>query len=83
MNRFVNFFLRIRNSKLFSGIVISVILASAVYAGVTSYDIPPQYTFYIDIFNYGITVFFVIFMLLGKMKGSLPSWLESLLNGLL
>ena len=28
-----------------------------------------------------ITVFFVIFMLLGKMKGSLPSWLESLLNG--
>ena len=60
MNRFVSFFLRIRNSKLFSGIVISVILASAVYAGVTSYDIPPQYTFYIDIFNYGITVFFVI-----------------------
>ena len=28
-----------------------------------------------------ITVFFVIFMLLGKMKGALPSWIEGLLNG--
>ena len=60
MNNFVDFFLRIRNSKLFSGIVIAVIVASAVYAGVTSYDVPSQYTYYIDLFNYAITVFFVI-----------------------
>jgi voltage-gated sodium channel len=56
----VDFFLRIRNSKLFTGIVIAVILASAVYAGVTSYDIPSQYTYYINLFNFAITVFFVI-----------------------
>jgi voltage-gated sodium channel len=60
MNNFVDFFLRIRNSKLFTGIVIAVILASAVYAGVTSYDIPSQYTYYINLFNFAITVFFVI-----------------------
>jgi|TARA_B110000014_G_scaffold126081_1_gene86779 voltage-gated sodium channel len=60
MNNFVNFFLRIRNSKIFSGIVISVILASALYAGVTSYDIPNQYKRYIDLFNFSITLFFVI-----------------------
>ena len=60
MNNFVDFFLRIRNSKLFSGIVIAVSVASALYAGVTSYDVPAQYTYYIDLFNYAITLFFVI-----------------------
>ena len=39
MNSFVDFFLKIRNSKLFSGIVIAVIVASAIYAGVSSYDL--------------------------------------------
>ena len=38
MNTFVDFFLKVRNSKAFSGIVIAVIVASAVYAGVSSYD---------------------------------------------
>ena len=42
MNTFVDFFLKVRNSKAFSGIVIAVIVASAVYAGVSSYDIPPE-----------------------------------------
>ena len=60
MNNFVNFFLAIRNSKVFSGIVISVIVASAIFAGVSSYDISPQYNVYLDLFDYAITLFFVI-----------------------
>jgi voltage-gated sodium channel len=60
MNNFVNFFLAIRNSKVFSGIVISVIVASAIFAGVSSYDISPHYNVYLDLFDYAITLFFVI-----------------------
>jgi len=60
MNSFVTFFLKIRNSNIFSGIVIAVIVASAIYAGVSSYNIPPEYTFYLDLFNYAITLFFLI-----------------------
>ena len=60
MNSFVAFFFKIRNSNIFSGIVIAVILASAIYAGVISYDIAPQYNIYLDLFDYAITVFFVI-----------------------
>ena len=64
MNNFVNFFLAIRNSKVFSGIVISVIVASAIFAGVSSYDISPQYNVYLDLFDYAITLFFVIEILI-------------------
>ena len=60
MSSFVEFFLKIRNSNIFSGFVIAVILASAIYAGVISYDIAPQYNIYLDIFDYAITLFFVI-----------------------
>ncbi len=60
MNNFINFFLTIRNSKVFNGIVISVIVASAIFAGVSSYDISPQYNAYLDLFDYAITLFFVI-----------------------
>ena len=60
MNAFVDFFLKIRNSKVFNGIVISVIVASAIYAGVSSYDISPEYTVYLDLFDYAITLFFLI-----------------------
>ena len=60
MNTFVDFFLKVRNSKAFSGIVIAVIVASAVYAGVSSYDISPEYTVYLDLFDYAITLFFLI-----------------------
>ncbi|MBC8222562.1 MAG: ion transporter, partial [SAR86 cluster bacterium] len=60
MNSFVAFFLKIRNSNIFSGIVIAVIVASAIYAGVSSYDISPEYTIYLDLFDYAITLFFLI-----------------------
>ena len=59
MNAFVEFFLSIRNSKIFSTIVIAVILASAVYAGISSYNIPPPNNVYLDLFDYAITVFFL------------------------
>jgi voltage-gated sodium channel len=60
MNSLVEFFLKIRNSKIFSGIVIAVIVASAIYAGVSSYDISPEYSVYLDLFDYAITIFFLI-----------------------
>ncbi len=60
MNRFVEFFLNIRNSTIFSGIVIAVIVASAIYAGISSYDLAPQYDIYLDVFDYAITIFFLI-----------------------
>ena len=60
MNRFVEFFLNIRNSSIFSGIVIAVIVASAIYAGISSYDLAPQYDIYLDVFDYAITIFFLI-----------------------
>lgn len=60
MNAFVDFFLKIRNSNFFSGLVIFVIIASAIYAGVSSYNIPAQYVVFLEAFDYFITVFFLI-----------------------
>ena len=57
---FVDVFLRIRNSNIFNASVVSVIIASALYAGVTSYNIPDDYQFILNVFDYGITIFFVI-----------------------
>ena len=57
---FVTRFLLIRNSKVFKALVISVIFASALYAGITSYDIPSQYSRFLTAFDYGITIFFTI-----------------------
>ena len=59
-NRFVDQFLIIRNSRFFNTLVISVIIASALYAGVASYDIPPRYVYLLEFFDYGITLFFTI-----------------------
>ena len=64
MNGFVDFFLKIRNSKFFNTLVISVILASALYAGVSSYDIPSNYIYLLEFFDYGITIFFTIEILI-------------------
>ena len=59
-DRLVTRFLIIRNSKVFKALVISVIFASALYAGVSSYDIPSQYSRLLTAFDYGITIFFTI-----------------------
>jgi len=63
-NKFVDQFLKIRNSKSFNTLVISVIIASALYAGVASYDIPLQYVYLLGIFDYTITIFFTIEILI-------------------
>ena len=64
MRQFIDFFLSIRDSKFFTGLVISVIVASAIYAGASSYDIPNQYTVILDYFDYAITVFFLVEILI-------------------
>ena len=60
--KIVNAFLKIRNSKFFNTLVISVIIASALYAGVSSYNeiIPANYVFLLQVLDYSITVFFTI-----------------------
>jgi len=62
----VNAFLKIRNSNFFNTLVISVIIASALYAGVSSYNevIPSDYIFFLKIFDYSITLFFTIEILI-------------------
>ena len=64
MRQFIDFFLSIRDSKFFTGLVISVIVASAIYAGASSYEIPNQYTIILDYFDYAITVFFLVEILI-------------------
>ena len=63
-NSFIDFFLKIRNSSFFNTLVISVILASALYAGVSSYDIPSNYVYLLEFFDYAITIFFTIEILI-------------------
>tara|TARA_X000000368_G_scaffold234216_1_gene185010 strand:+ start:346 stop:1050 length:705 start_codon:yes stop_codon:yes gene_type:complete len=59
MYNFVDFFLKIRDSRIFTTIVVTVILASALYAGATTYDVPSQYIGILNLFDYGITIFFL------------------------
>ena len=60
MQNLINYFLNVRNSNFFNTLVIFVIIASAVYAGVSSYNIPSEYVFILEIADYSITIFFVI-----------------------
>lgn len=64
--KIVNAFLKIRNSKFFNTLVVSVIIASALYAGVSSYNeiIPADYVFLLQVFDYSITIFFTIEILI-------------------
>ena len=64
--KLVEAFLKIRNSKFFNTLVISVIIASALYAGVSSYNeiIPTDYFFLLQVFDYSITIFFTIEILI-------------------
>ena len=64
--KLVNAFLKIRDSKFFNTLVISVIIASALFAGVSSYNenIPADYAFLLQVFDYSITVFFTVEILI-------------------
>ena len=59
MNNLVDVFLNIRNSKFFNTLVIFIIIASAIYAGVSSYNLPENYLKLLIAFDYVITIFFV------------------------
>ena len=59
MYNFVDFFLKIRDSRIFTTIVVTVILTSALYVGATTYDVPSQYIGILNLFDYGITIFFL------------------------
>ena len=65
-NKLIKAFLTIRQSKFFTNLVISVIIASALYAGVASYDevIPAKYSSLLQVFDYSITIFFTIEILI-------------------
>ena len=60
MNQIIQFFLKIRNSRFFNGIVIFVIIGSAIYAGVSSYDLSENYVELLNFLDTAITVFFLI-----------------------
>ena len=60
MNQIVQFFLKVRNSRFFNGIVIFVIIGSAIYAGVSSYDLPEEYVGLLNFLDTAITVFFLV-----------------------
>ena len=64
MNQIVQFFLKIRNSRFFNGIVIFVIIGSAIYAGVSSYDLSENYVELLNFLDTAITVFFLIEILI-------------------
>jgi voltage-gated sodium channel len=64
LNNFLDTFITIRNSRVFNVIVVTVILASAVYAGMSTYDLPSEYESVLDILDYSITVFFLIEILI-------------------
>ena len=64
MSNFLDVFIKVRNSKVFNAIVVTVILASAIYAGVSTYDLPNNYELVLDILDYSITVFFLIEILI-------------------
>ena len=60
MNNFFDIFVQLRDSKIFTATVVTVILASAIYAGANTYDISDEYSQALYFFDYAITIFFTI-----------------------
>ena len=56
MSNFLDVFIKIRSSRIFNAIVVTVILASAIYAGVSTYDLPDNYELVLEILDYSITI---------------------------
>jgi len=53
-------FISLRDSKVFRGIVIIIIVISAIYAGLSTYDLPPTVINAFSSVDYFITIFFSI-----------------------
>lgn len=59
VNQFKNFFISLRAHRIFNIMVVSVIIASAIYAGASTYDLPDSYVAAFQFFDYAITLFFL------------------------
>jgi voltage-gated sodium channel len=53
-------FISLRDSKVFRGIVTIIIVISAIYAGLSTYDLPPTVINAFSSVDYFITIFFSI-----------------------
>ena len=60
MSNFFDIFVQLRDSKIFTATVVTVIIASAIYAGANTYDISDEYSQVLYFFDYAITIFFTI-----------------------
>ncbi|CAB5495058.1 FIG01065038: hypothetical protein [Bathymodiolus thermophilus thioautotrophic gill symbiont] len=56
--------LKLHNNKLFEFSVIGVIIFSSLLIGVKTYDLNPNYLFVLEVLDMGVTVFFLIEILL-------------------
>ena len=56
----IELFFRIRENKLFQGLVIGVIIFSALAVGTSTFDLQPRAEKIFPFIDYGITIFFVI-----------------------
>jgi voltage-gated sodium channel len=59
-----NTLLKLHNNKLFELSVIGVIIFSSLLIGVKTYDLNPNYLFVLEVLDIGVTVFFLIEILL-------------------
>ena len=56
----IELFFRVRENKLFQGLVIGVIIFSALAVGTSTFDLQPRVEKILPFIDYGITIFFVI-----------------------
>ena len=67
------YFSRLKDNRIFQFSVVSIIILNAVLIGATTYELDPLFLETIHILDYGITVFFVIEILIrfiGEQKKS-------------
>lgn len=60
LQAFQEHFIRLRNNKIFEGVVIAIIIISALLIGAKTYDIPDWAIQSIKIMDWAITIFFLI-----------------------
>ena len=59
-----DYFLQIRNSRIFNIFAVSVIIMAALHAGAITYDLPGELESYLVFFDYAITIIFLIEILI-------------------
>ncbi len=67
------YFSRVKDNRIFQFIVVSIIILNAVLIGATTYELNPLFLEIINYLDYGITVFFVVEILIrfiGEQKKS-------------